>query len=100
MKLFIDTSKKDNIKIAIDDVQFEMNDEKLKNKKVLEFIISCLKKQNLEIKDISEIDFFEGPGSFTGLRVGASILSVISWEYKIPVNGNVIDRNHFLKIVY
>lgn len=47
-------------------------------------------KQQLEIyyktwDDISAIGVFQGPGSFTGLRIGMSVLNTIVRDKKIPI---------------
>lgn len=35
--------------------------------------------------EITGIVFYEGPGSFTGLRIGASLVNALSYSYSIPV---------------
>lgn len=47
-------------------------------------------KQQLETRhktwdDISAIGVFQGPGSFTGLRIGMSVLNTIARDKKIPI---------------
>ena len=37
------------------------------------------------LKDISGIVFFEGPGSFTGLRIGASVANALAYSFEIPI---------------
>jgi L-threonylcarbamoyladenylate synthase len=54
---------------------------------VLPLIQSLLRENNLTFQDITAIDVHKGPGSFTGLRVGAAIGNIIGWLLDIPVNG-------------
>ncbi|KKQ95818.1 MAG: Glycoprotease family [Candidatus Woesebacteria bacterium GW2011_GWB1_43_14] len=74
MKLYIDTSDSD------------------KSQKPLETIDKTLKKQGKTAHDISEIEINEGPGSFTGLRIGAAIANALGWALKIPVNGQDVSK--------
>lgn len=45
-----------------------------------------LKKCHTKIMEISEIKFNVGPGSFTGLRIGAAIANSLMYLLKIPIN--------------
>lgn len=49
-------------------------------------IESWLKKQDKQLTDITEIELFTGPGSFTGLRVGAIVAQTLSLLLNIPIN--------------
>ncbi|MCL5438414.1 MAG: L-threonylcarbamoyladenylate synthase [Patescibacteria group bacterium] len=53
---------------------------------VLPMIDKILKNYKLSIKDLKAIEVNQGPGSFTGLRVGASVANALSFVLKIPVN--------------
>jgi tRNA threonylcarbamoyladenosine biosynthesis protein TsaB len=37
------------------------------------------------LKDIRGIVFFEGPGSFTGLRICASVANALAYSFEIPI---------------
>lgn len=43
--------------------------------------------QNNTIADISGIGLMQGPGSFTGLRIGASVCNAIAADRNIPIVG-------------
>lgn len=48
-------------------------------------IASMFEKTNLEAKDINKIIVVDGPGSFTGIRIGITIAKVYSWSLNIPI---------------
>ena len=50
-------------------------------------IMELLKAQSSKLQAITEIEVNPGPGSFTGLRVGAAIANALGYALKIPVNG-------------
>lgn len=65
---------------------------------VLPMIDEILKKHNLELKDLEGIEVNTGPGSFTGLRVGATVANALSFALKIPVNNK--SAGEFVEPVY
>lgn len=48
-------------------------------------IVSMFTKTNLEAKDIDKIIVVDGPGSFTGIRIGITIAKVYAWSLNIPI---------------
>ncbi len=46
-----------------------------------------LKKQNKKQTDFTGIIYFSGPGSFTGLRIGASVCASLGYALGIPAIG-------------
>ena len=50
-------------------------------------IDELLKSQNKTLQDLNGIVGFEGPGSFTGLRIGLTIVNALGDGLKIPVAG-------------
>lgn len=48
---------------------------------------NLLNKNNLQFKDLSGIVFYSGPGSFTGLRIGASVANTLAHSLNIPIVG-------------
>lgn len=51
-------------------------------------IDEILKSANIDYTDLSGIIVYEGPGSFTGLRIGITIVNTIAHELKIPIVGS------------
>lgn len=50
-------------------------------------IADLLKKNNLVPKDLGGLVFFKGPGSFTGLRIGASVFNTMAYSLRISIVG-------------
>lgn len=48
-------------------------------------IDKLLKKSGISMSDIAGIVLFKGPGSFTGLRIGASIANALAYSLEIPI---------------
>jgi len=91
MELFIDTSYCNLLVYLLENkeiVKFKrITDVKSLSTKALETIDNCLKEEKKEIKDVKRIYVVTGPGSFTGLRVGITIVKTIAYLKKIDVIG-------------
>ncbi len=48
-------------------------------------IAELFKKAKLEAKDINKIIVVNGPGSFTGIRIGLTIAKVYAWSLNLPI---------------
>jgi len=57
------------------------------SQKVLPLLEELCHEFKISIRDITDIRVHTGPGSFTGLRVGASIGNTLGWLLNVPVNG-------------
>ncbi len=53
--------------------------------KTLIYIREMINKNNLELSNIKKIIVVNGPGSFTGIRVGLTIAKVLAWSLDIPI---------------
>lgn len=95
-KIYIDTT--DNKKVIVrltTDEGVDTVEEVLEGKRaqiVLPIIDELLKKHGLTPKDLTGIEVNEGPGSFTGVRVGVSIANALAFGLGIPVNGKKIEN--------
>lgn len=56
-------------------------------KGLLSYLSKLLIKNDKTWKDISAIGVFEGPGSFTGLRIGLTVMNTIADAEAIPIVG-------------
>lgn len=92
----IDTSdnKKINVKLEVNEIKNNLSSESviLKSEAVLPLIDKLLKNNDLKIEEIDKIRVNTGPGSYTGLRVGASVANALGFALKIPVNGKKIGE--------
>lgn len=48
-------------------------------------IDEMLKKNNIKISEIEKIIVVNGPGSFTGIRIGLTIAKTLAWAKNIPI---------------
>jgi tRNA threonylcarbamoyladenosine biosynthesis protein TsaB len=54
---------------------------------LLKYIDTTLKAHSFSWKDITGIGVFEGPGSFTGLRIGLTVMNTLADTEHIPIVG-------------
>lgn len=89
MTLFIDTSKRDEVKVQLDldGKVYKKTKKNIQSQNVLKLIRELLKSKKIKLSQISEIKVNTGPGSFTGLRVGVSVANALGFSLKTPVNG-------------
>lgn len=69
--------------------------ENNESEKLMPEIDDLLKNKKIKYDDLERIIVVKGPGSFTGLRVGVSVVNAIAYVQKIPVYG--IDSFKFLR---
>jgi len=90
MILLIDTSTS-VCRLTLLDNEFRKNydwqADRTLAKKMLGFLNEKLNENNKNWSDISAIGVFEGPGSFTGLRIGITIMNTIADVQNIPIVG-------------
>lgn len=86
--LFIDTANSFIISIIKDDkIIYYKNDisNSDTSSKVMPILDEAFKNTNLTINDIDKIFVVNGPGSFTGIRVGVTIAKTISYGLNKPL---------------
>lgn len=87
--LFIDTSLSDvSIAILNQDKVLASITKNIPNEHsvyTVSFIDDLLKESRLKPKDIEQIMVVNGPGSFTGIRIGVTIAKVYAYLVNIPV---------------
>ena len=90
MILLLDTSTA-VCKLTLSDGDWRYDDtwqaDRTLAKNLLGYLQEQLKKHNKTFDDISAIGVFEGPGSFTGLRIGMTVLNTIANTNQIPIVG-------------
>ena len=82
--LYIDTSVNDVIVVLFKDGRFEKKEEILGQKFCSQFIMPTVKKLVDKIK-LDEIIVVNGPGSFTGIRLGVTIAKTLAFTLSIPI---------------
>ncbi len=84
MKLYLDTSTPETV-LRLDDKEYRFVFANDLAEGLLRFIKEKLEDNHKSWQDLTEITFMSGPGSFTGLRIGATIVNTLSHELKIPL---------------
>lgn len=95
MILLIDTSTSVCQLIFVDGESMKKYDwqaDRTLAKKLLGFLNEKLIENGKTWTDISAIGVFEGPGSFTGLRIGLAVMNTIADAQKIPIVGGRGDN--------
>lgn len=78
MKLFLDLSGSKISKVSL--IDGEKTISSINGPETLPLIDKILKDNDLILADISEVDSFPGPGSYTGLRIGAAIANTLNYS--------------------
>lgn len=90
MILLLDTSTP-VCKLTLVDGDWRYDDEwqadRTLAKNLLKYIHQQLEKNRKTFSDIRSIGVFEGPGSFTGLRIGLTVLNTIANSEHLPIVG-------------
>lgn len=89
--LAIDTSSKICSVSILEDkkviIERHNDDEKTHSQKLMPLIDETLKQQNINLDDINLLACCQGPGSFTGIRIGISTVKAFSDVKNIPIIG-------------
>lgn len=89
MTLYIDTSSSYLYTAIVKDLNIVCEIKKEfgqeLSKEALPQIASMFELQNIKPKDINKIIVINGPGSFTGIRIGLTIAKVYAWSLNIPI---------------
>lgn len=84
MKLYLDTSTPETI-LRLDDREYRWASGRDLAEQLHAFLRDKLAENNATWQDITEITFMSGPGSFTGLRIGAAVVNTLASELNIPL---------------
>ena len=93
MKLYLDTSNSTTI-LRLDDKEYVWESGRELAEGLHRFIKEKLEENDADWHDISEITFMSGPGSFTGLRIGAAVVNTLADQLNIPLydQGGVLHK--------
>jgi tRNA threonylcarbamoyl adenosine modification protein YeaZ len=84
MKMYLDTSTPTTI-LRLDEKEYTWESGRDLAENLHAFIRDKLKENDADFSDISEIVFMSGPGSFTGLRIGAAVVNALASELNVPL---------------
>ena len=87
--LFLDTHDKNIIEVlykdgTVLDKEIRMS-ERNHSDYTIPMIDTLLKRNNIKVHDLKEILVINGPGSFTGVRLGITIAKTLAYTLKIPI---------------
>ena len=99
MKMYLDTSTPTTI-LRLDDKEYDWESGRDLAEDLHSFIRDKLAENGAEFSDISEITFMSGPGSFTGLRIGAAVVNALASELNIPLYDHQGNRVDFISPIY
>lgn len=87
--LYIDTSSNYLYTAIVEDNKIKAEIKKEFNhdlsEKALPEIVSMFEKTKINANEINKIMVVNGPGSFTGIRIGITIAKVYAWSLNIPI---------------
>lgn len=84
MKLYLDTSTPTCV-LKLDHHTYTWEAGHSLAEYLLAFIHDHLQSLGRDWSDLTSIAFFSGPGSFTGLRIGAAIVNTLADQLQIPL---------------
>ena len=88
LSLLIDTHSSDmNVilykdKLLCDSLSKTYNNQ---SKMLIPSVVNLLDKNDISLNDINEIIVVNGPGSFTGIRIGVTVAKTLSYSLDIPI---------------
>lgn len=84
MKMYLDTST--NIcQLKLNDHAYSWESGHEMAEQIFTFLHDKLQENGADWTDLTEITFYSGPGSFTGLRIGAAIVNTLADQLNIPL---------------
>lgn len=97
LTLYIDSAKSDEVIVKLrGDFGEEIVITKTRairgSQVILWSIQELLQKKRKLVKDITAIAVYEGAGSYTGRRVGASIANTLAYTLAIPIEGKKLGE--------
>ena len=84
MRLYLDTSAPETI-LKLDDQEYRQVFGRELAEEIFDFLEEKLRANGKTYQDLTEIVFMSGPGSFTGLRIGATVVNTLADQLKIPL---------------
>lgn len=95
MKILLDTSTPICRLTLVDNGQifdYEWQADRTLARYLLKFLQEKLKEHNADIHNITAIGVMKGPGSFTGLRIGLTVVNTLADGLQVPIVGTTGDN--------
>ena len=99
MKMYLDTSTPTTV-LRLDSKEYTWESGRDLAENLHAFIRDKLAESGADFSDISEITFMAGPGSFTGLRIGAAVVNALASELNIPLYDHLGNKVPVIMPVY
>lgn len=90
MKLYLDTTDNTKTVIKINDKLHTRTTQNPREQDVFGFLTSVFTEEGITPSEITEIYVNEGPGSFTGTRIGVAIANSLGFALNLPVNNQPV----------
>ena len=84
MNFYLDTSTPTTI-LRLDDQEYRQEFGRNLAENLHAFLRDKLAENGKSFQDITKITYFSGPGSFTGLRIGAAVVNTLADQLHIPL---------------
>ena len=95
MILWVNTADRKKIEVALkkegEVVHSKFAENDFGSQVLLNLVTEILKENTLEFSDLRGVEVEKGPGSYTGLKVGASVANALGFSLNIPVNGKKME---------
>lgn len=89
ISLFLDTHNKNIIEVLYQDGKLLDKNIRLSERNHSDYTMPMLdeliKRNNISLQDLNEILVCNGPGSFTGVRIGVTIAKTLAYTLDIPI---------------
>lgn len=84
--LLINTTEKDTtVVVFIDDAIIDREKKPVRAQELQTLIETVLDRHNCSISNLSAVAVLEGPGSFTGTRIGVTTANTMHWLRHLPI---------------
>ena len=99
MKMYLDTSTPTTI-LRLDDKEYQWESGRDLAENLHAFLSDKLAENGADFSDIAEITFMSGPGSFTGLRIGAAVVNALASELNVPLYDHLGNKVPVILPIY
>lgn len=99
LELYLDTSTPTCI-LRLNQIEYRWLADRDLADGLLSFILEKLTENSYQLTDITKLTFMSGPGSFMGLRIGATVVNVLAHELNIPLEDHHGQTHSIIKPAY